>query len=215
VFFMMDECVGHMTEKVVIPEASKIELYPRRFTKKKPGEYFPFRPDGPLGVPEMAKIGDGHRIHVTGLTHDERGYPVMNSDCQIEMMDRLISKIASNGDEIFHVEQEGMDDADVAIVSYGISHRVAMRGIQLARQQGVKVGQIRLVGVWPFPEQIIREAAEKVKALVTVELNLGQIVHEVKRAVDGSCSVELCGHHGGGVHDPNEICRKILEAAVK
>ena len=92
VLFMMDECVGHMTEKVVIPPAEEIKLFPRRYTSLPPSEYLPFRP-GPDGIPEMAKAGEGYRADVTGLTHDEHGYPAMNWQAQHKLVSRLVGKI--------------------------------------------------------------------------------------------------------------------------
>ena len=160
---MLDECVGHMTEKVVIPEADQIEITPRRYTKKAPGEFKPFQPQADL-VPDMVKAGDGHRFHVTGLTHDERGYPSMNLETQDVLVRRLQDKLKplSNGRAL--CETEHLDDAEVVVVSYGITSRVAQRALQHARAQGIRAGKFRIISAWPFPEQRIRELAGRVKA---------------------------------------------------
>jgi 2-oxoglutarate ferredoxin oxidoreductase subunit alpha len=214
VMMMMDECVGHMTEKVVIPDAENIELTERRYTTAKPTEYLPYRTDGNL-VPPMAKAGDGHRFHVTGLTHDERGYPVMNADAQEKCVRRLVEKIRNNADKITLLEESEMEGADVVVVSYGITSRVAVKAIEMAKAEGVKVGHLRLITVWPFAEKRIRELASRVKAFVMPELNYGQMFFELQRAVEGKAKTYLVPHGGGTVHDPEVICRKILEAAHK
>ena len=212
VLVMSDESVGHMTEKVVIPPADKLGVVSRRFTKKKPGEYLPYE-FGEDEIPDMVKAGDGYRIHVTGLTHDKRGYPVIDAETQDWMVRHLINKIQKNKRKIIEVEEINMDDAEVVIVSYGISSRVAHRGMDLAREQGIKVGMLRLIVVWPFCDYIIRELAEKVKAFVTVELNFGQIALEVERCAGGKAGCYLVPHAGGDVHNPEDILEVIKEAA--
>jgi 2-oxoglutarate ferredoxin oxidoreductase subunit alpha len=211
VMMMLDECVGHMTEKVVIPEAEKIAITARNFTKKPPSEFRPFSTDETL-VPEMVKAGDGYRFHVTGLTHDERGYPSMTVDTQDRLVKRLIDKLApfNNGRALF--EAENLDDAEVVVISYGITSRVAQRAIQLAREQGVKAGKFRIISAWPFPEHHIRELAGRVKAFVVPELNLGQMVREVERSVAGRAKVVSVPHAGGTVHQPEVILKAIVEA---
>jgi 2-oxoglutarate/2-oxoacid ferredoxin oxidoreductase subunit alpha len=212
VMFMMDEVVGHMTEKVVIPEADRIEVEPRRHTAKSPRDFKPYQPDAD-GVPEMAHAGEGYRFHVTGLTHDERGYPAMTPQTQDKLVKRLISKITDNIDDIALWEQDGLADADVVVVSYGITSRVAQRAIEMGRARGLKVGKLRLITVWPFPEKKIAELAQRVKAFVVPELNLGQIKYEVERSAQGKAKTILVGHAGGGVHRPEQILEAILEGA--
>jgi 2-oxoglutarate/2-oxoacid ferredoxin oxidoreductase subunit alpha len=212
VMMMMDECVGHMTEKVVIPKAEEIEVVERRFTAAKKGEYLPYRTDGDI-VPPMAKAGDGHHFHVTGLTHDERGYPVMNADAQEKLVSRLVDKVRNSVEKITILDESEIEQADVVVVSYGITSRVAVKAIEAAKADGIKVGHLRLVTVWPFPEIRIRELASKVKAFVMPELNYGQMFYELKSAVEGKALTYLVPHGGGTVHDPEVIYRKIVEAA--
>ena len=212
VFVMMDECVGHMTEKVVIPEPDKIEIQPRRYTKKKPGEYLPYAVNGDL-VPDMVKAGDGYFFHVTGLTHDERGYPAMNWQAQEKLVHRLMDKINKNAEDIILLEEENMESAEIVVISYGITSRVALRGIQLAEESGISnIGRLRLLTVWPFPEKRIKELAPKVKAFVVPEMNYGQIVYEVERCAAGKCKTILIPHGGGTVHKPEDIYKAIKEA---
>ena len=210
VLVMSDECVGHMTEKVVIPRAEEIELYPRRYTKKSPEEYLPYIPDEDL-VPSMAPTGKGYKFHVTGLTHDERGYPVISPEAQEVLLRRLVDKVKKNADDIIITKEEDVDNADVIVISYGISYRVAQPAIAKAKKNGIKVGQLRLVTVWPFPEKRIRELSSKVKAFVVPELNYGQIYYEVERCACGNAKTALVPHAGGGVHNPEDIYTKIRE----
>lgn len=212
VMMMMDECVGHMTEKVIIPNAEEIEITERRYTTAKPGEYLPYSPDGGM-VPPMAKAGDGHHFHVTGLTHDEKGYPVMNADVQEKCVRRLMDKIRGNAEKIVSVEESEIEGAEVIVVSYGITSRVAVKAIEMAKEKGVKVGHLRLITAWPFCEKRIRELAGRVKAFVMPELNYGQMFYELQRIVEGRTASYLVPHGGGTVHDPEVISRKILEAA--
>ena len=212
VLVMMDECVGHMTEKVVIPEASEIELYPRRYTKLPPKEYLPFKPGKDL-VPDIIKAGDGYKIHVTGLTHDEKGYPVMSWEAQEKLVRRLVEKIRLFADDLVEIEEEQTEDAEVVVVSYGISSRVAIPAIQKARKEGIKVGLLRLIIAWPFPEKRIFQLAGKIKGFVVVEMNYGQMVLEVERATKGKAKTALVPHGGGWVHNPEDIYKAIKEAA--
>lgn len=212
VMLMMDECVGHMTERVVIPKAEDIEVVERNFTKKEPGQYLPFDP-GDGWVPEMAKAGDGHNLFVTGLTHNERGYPVMNHHAQEKLVRRLVDKIRKNADEICEWKEDQIEGADVVVVSYGITSRVAQRGAEIAREKGVKVGMMRLIVAWPFPEKRIKELAPKIKSFVMPELNYGQMVLELERCVAGMTRTVLVGHGGGEVHEPEVIAEAIIKAA--
>jgi 2-oxoglutarate ferredoxin oxidoreductase subunit alpha len=212
VMMMLDECVGHMTEKVVIPGADQIQVTPRRFTKKSPEEFRLFKADDSQ-VPEMVKAGDGYRFHVTGLTHDERGYPSMTVDTQDRLINRLVDKLNPLAGPRAIFEAENLDDAEVVVVSYGITSRVAQRALQLAREQGIKAGKFRIISAWPFPEQHIADLAGRVKAFVVPELNLGQMVREVERAAAGKARVISVPHAGGTVHQPEVILKAIQEAA--
>jgi 2-oxoglutarate ferredoxin oxidoreductase subunit alpha len=211
VLVMSDECVGHMTEKVIIPEADKLPIYPRRYTKKKPGEYLPFEL-AKDGIPDMVKAGDGYNIHVTGLTHDDRGYPVINAEQQDVMVRHLMDKINNNRDKIVEVEEIDIEGAEAVIVSYGISSRTCYRALDMAREAGLKVGMYRLITVWPFPEEQIRALAKKVKSLVVVELNFGQVYYEVERCACADAATYLVPHGGGDIHDPADILAALKEA---
>ena len=209
VFLMMDECVGHMMERVVIPPADHIEIEPRQYTQLPPGEYFPYC-DLEDRIPKMVKAGDGYKIHITGLTHDDHGYPAMNAVAQQKLVTRLVDKIRRHAGEITRFEADGVDGADTVVISYGISSRVASRAAQMAREQGLRVGLLRLITVWPFPETVIRKLTEQVNALVVVEMNLGQILREVERCAGNRVPVTGVLNAGGAVHRPEEILDGIL-----
>jgi 2-oxoglutarate ferredoxin oxidoreductase subunit alpha len=217
VFLMMDECVGHMTEKVLIPDASEIEIYPRRHTKRPAEDYLPYEPMEDQ-VPEMAHAGEGYRFHVTGLTHDERGYPAMTVETQDRLVRRLVAKSAPVAEDGALFEAEGLEGAEVVVVSYGITSRVVEKALKMARAQGVRAGKFRLITAWPFPAGPLAELTRHAKAFVVPELNLGQMVHEVERAVWGRQAgrpVLLVSHAGGSVHQPEQILTAILEGGLQ
>ena len=212
VLVMMDESVGHMTEKVVIPPADTIKIFPRRYTSLSPSQYQPYRP-GEDGIPEMVKAGEGYHVHITGLTHDERGYPAMNWQTQKKLVSRLVKKIRDNADRICRWEETQVADADVVVVAYGITSRVAQRAIQMARAEGLRAGLLRPIVAWPFPETRIRELAERIHSFLVVEMNYGQMFYEVERLAGNKVRTELLGHGGGMAHEPEEILQAIREAA--
>ena len=156
VFVMMDEVVGHMTEKVVIPHAERDRGGAAALYQQGQERIPALCACGEEQTPEMAKAGDGYKVHVTGLTHDERGYPNMTPAVQDRMVRRLVNKIRDNADKICLTEQHDIEGADVVVVSYGITSRVAQRAVEMARAEGIKVGSLRLITAWPFPEHIIR-----------------------------------------------------------
>jgi len=210
VLVMTDEMIGHLSERVVIPEAKKIKTVSRPRPKGRKDRFKPFEP-GPNGVAPMASAGEGYNIHVTGLTHDERGYPVMTVETQKAMMARLMGKIQQNLDDIIRTEAYRLEDAEVVIVSYGVSARTSLAAVDEARDQGIKAGLLRLITVWPFPEARIRNLAEKVKGFVTVEINLGQIHLEVERCAAGKAPSFLVGHPGGTIITPERVVEALKE----
>jgi len=212
VFVMTDECIGHMHEKVVIPPAEEIELVERKWYKGPKNKYLPYKNDTD-GIPFMVKVGDGYRFHTTGLTRDERGYPLLNAECQATCVSHLIDKIKDNADKIIHLKEADIDNAEILVMSYGITSRVSIKAVQEAKKAGIKVGTMQLKTVWPFPEKRVKELAGKVKAIVFPEINAGQVVLEAERVVGDKCEVVSVPHYGGWVHDPNVILNAIKEAA--
>lgn len=211
VFVMTDAIVGHMSERVVIPEAKDIEIVSRTVPTGRKDRFKPFKP-GPNGVAPMPAAGDGYNVHITGLTHDEKGYPVMTVEAQDEMMTRITGKIRNNLDDIVQTERYRMDDAEIAIISYGVSSRTSMAAVDEARKMGIKAGLLRLITVWPFPAKQIQELVKQVKGFVTVEINLGQIHFEVERCVGGRVPTYLVGHVGGTIISPDRVIEVLKEA---
>lgn len=209
VMLLMDEMVGHLREKVELPE--KVDIYPRRKpTKTRAEGYQPFAPEADL-VPNVADFGEGYHIHVTGLIHDETGFPVGSPKVTEDSIRRLHEKIERAGEEIIHTESYFMDDAEYAVVSFGGTARTAYEAVREARAAGVKVGLVRLMTIWPFADKVIGELAAKVKGIVVAELNYGQIVHEVQRAAKGACPVSLCGKYNMRAFEPGEILASVNE----
>jgi len=220
VLVMTDAEVGHMTEKVVIPPVEEIEIINRPLVQKgdlEPDHFRIYR-DSPTSDPKhvspMVKAGDGYRIHVTGLTHDERGYPAMNAEANQWNVTRLMEKINANRKEIIEVETDKLRNAEVVVVSYGISARTSLWPIEQARKEGIKVGYLRLITVWPFPEDTISKLAKKVSAFVVPEINMGQIVREVERCAAGQAQVFGVHKPGGDILDPGDVLNTIRKAAA-
>jgi 2-oxoglutarate/2-oxoacid ferredoxin oxidoreductase subunit alpha len=211
VIILADEVVGHMTERVVIPQADEIQVVDRKKPSGPRQKYLPYRPEAD-GVAPMAVAGEGYRVHISGLTHDERGYPIMDEFAQKEMMDRLVQKVRKNVDRIVRYQSYLLDDAEVAVVAYGISVRSAKRAVAEARSRGVKAGLLKLDTIWPFPEQLIRDLAGRVRAMVMPEINYGQMVLELERCAAGRCPVRLVPHAGGAVIRPERILVAMDEA---
>jgi len=208
VIILMDECVGHMYEKVKIPTEDQITILSRK-TPRNTEHYLPYEPDDDL-IPPMAIAGEGFRFHVTGLTHDERGYPIATREAQNKYVLRLSDKIRKNEEKIREVEQFFTDDAEVVVVSFGITSRPALRAVRTARQEGLKAGLIRLVTIWPFPEKTIRDVAQKAKGFVVAEMNYGQIFYEVERCASGKPTI-LSPNLGGEAHTSDEILTRIRQ----
>jgi 2-oxoglutarate ferredoxin oxidoreductase subunit alpha len=206
-----DEIVGHMTEKVVVPKKEDVHLYARRKPKSKPKNYLPFKPDDDL-VPPMACAGEGYNVHVTGLTHDERGYPAINAEAQQKLVGRIVDKIRKNASKIIEYEEIKTKGADVVVVAYGSVSRCAKEAVRMAREEGKhKVGLLRPITMWPFPEKRMRKLSERVKAFVVPEVNYGQIAFEVERCVASNSQTLLLPKMGGDIHTPEEIYSGIKE----
>jgi len=212
VLIMADEVVGHTLERVTIPPAEKIKVINRKKPTESPITYLPYKTDSSL-IPVLPDAGDGYRIHITGLTHDEKGYPVPDAETQKVLITRLINKIRKNRDKIIDYEDYFLNGAKVIIVTYGSSVRPALKAMRGLREQGVKVGLLKLNTIWPFPEDLIRKLAKKVEAFVVPEVNFGQIALEVERCASGQALTRLISHPGGGIHTPQQITdavKKIL-----
>lgn len=214
VILLMDEIIGHLRENIKIPAKNKLNIYPRRQPKLNlQNEYYPYEPDSDL-VPNIANFGEGYHIHVTGLIHDKTGFPSSNPQITQNSIKRLHQKLEIVQDEIIHYEEYFIDDADFAIVSYGGSSRTAYQAMLDVRNEGYKVGMIRLQTIWPFANKVIAQLAKKVKTILVTELNYGQLVHEVKRASNGNCQVEFLGKYNTLGFESEEIKQAIIKLYV-
>ena len=207
VVLLADEVIGHMVERVVIPEQDQIEIWERKRPKESPnGGFKPFEVQDDDLVPPIVHAGEGYHIHYTGLTHDERGYPDMNADTHHALVSRLVQKVRRNADKIIRTEAYHLEDAQILVIAYGCTARSARRAVSEARLQGIKVGLLRLISIWPFPEDLLRELSETVEHFIVPELNLGQISLEVERVVKRPV---MGVHHAGGAMIPPQ---RIMEA---
>jgi 2-oxoglutarate ferredoxin oxidoreductase subunit alpha len=219
VLVMTDAEVGHMTERVIIPPPEEIELVQRPLVRKGDVEpdHFRIYRDSKSGdgsdVSPMAIAGEGFRFHVTGLTHDERGYPAMNAEASEWNIERLVKKIRAHRDEIIQVEERYLEDAEIVVVSYGISARTSLWPIEQARKEGIRVGYLRLITVWPFPEDRIRRLANKIRAFIVPEINYGQILREVERCAAGQAPAIGVNRLGGDILEPQQVLSALREAA--
>ena len=208
VILLTDEIVGHLRENVVLPSADELEIYPRRLPKKTRAEgYQPFAVGEDL-VPDVARFGDGYRIHVTGLLHDETGFPSGSPVVTEQLIHRLHEKINRVGEEIIHTEEHFMEDAEYAVVSYGGTARTAYEAVRAARAQGIRVGFLRLQTIWPFADAAIGRLADRVKKILVAELNYGQLTGEVTRASHGT-PVRPCLKYNMLDFTPQEIAAEI------
>lgn len=209
VFILADETVGHMRERLVIPDEKDIKLESRKTPTVDPEEYLPFKPDEDL-VPPMAVFGSKYQFYATGLTHDEQGYPSDKESVQIDLITRLSNKILHNADHIIDVERVDLDDAKIGVIAYGTPSRSAKKAIKDARKEGIKAGLLRLKTVWPFPEEQVAQLASEVDHIIVAEQNLGQVYYMVKAAA-APTPVHLMSKPAGMPQLPHEILGKLRE----
>lgn len=210
VFLMTDETMGHMREKMHVDE-SKINIVPRK-RPELTDNYLPYE-YVENGTTSMPAFGDGFNIHVTGLTHDERGYPDTNDpDAHDRLVQRLCNKILNNRDEISSVFSQFCDDADTIIISYGSPTRAVIEAVLKIRKEGKKVGYIKIDTPWPFPEKQVLELTEGAKHVIVVEMNLGQMYYEIDRLLKMQTNVHFMGKIGGLLPTPDEIISGIKRA---
>lgn len=212
VLIMNDEVLGHMREKVIVPEDDTLVLVDRKRPTVSPDEFVPYRADEQDDIPPMAGMGDGYRWHVTGLTHNDWGFPTNNAAEIEKKMLRLMRKIDRFRDDIVKYDTESVKDADVLVLSYGSVARTALSAVRMARKKGIKVGHFRPVTLWPFPDKELEAIASRAKTILVPELNCGQMVLEVERVV-GKERVVRQNLVNGELFKPAEILSKIEEVA--
>ncbi len=210
VIVLTDEVVGHMREKIEIPEPGDIEIFDRKVPG--PGEdYLPYRLEEGDIVPKMAPFGAGYRYHITGLFHDETGFPSNSTDNADIMLKRMISKIEDNREDIVMYDEFMMEDAEYAIISYGSTARTVRNAVKTLREQGMKVGLFRPITIWPSAEKEIKAVGRQVKKIIVAEMNMGQYVQEIERIVKSDAEVFHLGRANGEVLMPIEVVQKAKE----
>jgi 2-oxoglutarate/2-oxoacid ferredoxin oxidoreductase subunit alpha len=209
VLLMMDEMVGHLREGIQLPELNEIEIINRPTIDNPDPKRPPYLTTQDNLVPAMAPFGYGQRYNITGLMHDELGFPSSSTDNAELLMDRLMHKISDNYHDIVTVEQINMEDAEVAIFCYGGTTRAALTAMEKARSQGIKCGIFRLITLWPFPERELAKAIKNLKQIIVVEHNYGQMVLEVERVVKDICQIDFVGKYSGTMITPSEIETKM------
>jgi 2-oxoglutarate ferredoxin oxidoreductase subunit alpha len=212
VIVLIDEVVAHMREKMVLDDQEEIEIFNRVKPTVPPEWYIPYE-DTPRGVPAMANFGEGYRYHVTGLTHDIRGFPTSRPDEIGPFIARLHRKISQNYPEIWMAEFFQTDDADITLIAYGCVARSAKRAVIEAREKGIRVGLLRLITIWPFTRSAVEKILQTSKTLIVPEMNMGQISREVKRVNRGIARVFALNKTDGTIITPQEILNRIKEVS--
>jgi 2-oxoglutarate ferredoxin oxidoreductase subunit alpha len=212
VMLLLDEVLAHMSEGFRIPDPSEYEIIDRIKPSVPPEKYFPY--DSAFGdVPPMANYFEGYRFHVTGLNHTKTGFPTTNPEiCQHEE-ERMIRKVMKDADSLADCEDYLLDDADIALFSFGSSARGARVAVDDARKLGIKAGLLRAITLWPFPDHKIRQLAQQVKCFIVPEVNLGQMILEVERAAHKDMPILGVNRVGGVPIAPYEILDKIKEVS--
>ncbi|MCM2273051.1 MAG: 2-oxoacid:acceptor oxidoreductase subunit alpha [candidate division Zixibacteria bacterium] len=210
VTILLDEVIGHMREMVTLPEPGQIPIFNRVKPTVPPDKFEPFAMTANLVSP-MPAYGEGYRYNVTGLTHDTMGFSTNRADEIWPKLDKLKNKIEHYTDEITKLRVEMMDDAEIAYISYGTVARTSLQAASIARKAGVKVGSIQLYTIWPFPDKQLLELCARCKKVIVGELNMGQIVHEVKRVLPRDIEVHTAQRYDGEILTPLQLLKKLEE----
>ncbi|MFH1033544.1 MAG: 2-oxoacid:acceptor oxidoreductase subunit alpha [Pseudomonadota bacterium] len=210
VILLGDEVVAHMREKVTLPDPEDVEVIDRRQPTVPPDWYVPYKTDGSL-IPRLASLGQGYRYHVTGLVHDERGFPTRRADEVEPFYARLFGKISRHFSDLELVRSFELDDAEVVFIAYGCTARAAQAAVRLGRERGLKLGMLQLLSLWPFPRRPVEEALTGRRLALVPELNMGQISREVKRVNNGRTQVLRHGKMDGNMITPEELLNRLRE----
>lgn len=211
VILLTDGVIGHLRETVELPDYATVEQIDRKKPSVPPDEYLPYGP-GPDGVPEFASFGSGYHWYANSSMHAETGFSATERhDLARALLARLHKKIDGHKDRIVQYEEYMLEGAETVLVSFGASARVCRAAVRRARARGEKVGMFRLITIWPFPDEQLRSLAERVENLLVVEMNMGQVYGEVRRAIDGRSTVHSLGWTGGELMTPEQILDQVRE----
>ncbi len=210
VILLLDEFIGHMREKMEIPAPGKLEIYTHPQPTVKPADYQHYG-DGSSVNGSYASMGSGYRFNITGLTHDKHGFPTGRADEIQWKMDRLRDKVEGHRAELLEVDEEFMDDAEIAVFSYGGAARSAQQAIREARAKGIKAGLVRPTTIWPFPDKALEDVLRRVKTMIVAEINQGQLLGEIQRLNQFHTKVVSVQRYDGEMLTPNEVLNAITE----
>jgi 2-oxoglutarate ferredoxin oxidoreductase subunit alpha len=211
VFLLTDAMVGHMREAIDLPDASQLTLVERPKPDPDMEDFAPHRgsEDGKV-IPPMARFGEGFHFHVDSNVHDEYGFPATERhDIADWLIRRLNKKVQAHADELIVFEEYRLEDAELAIFAFGSSARAAMEAVEIARQRGWRVGLLNAQTLWPFPEKVVEKYTQQVRAWIVPEMNLGQMVREVKLVVRGRVPVYSINRVDGLLIEPSQILAQI------
>ncbi|MDD2229857.1 MAG: 2-oxoacid:acceptor oxidoreductase subunit alpha [Candidatus Cloacimonetes bacterium] len=214
VILLLDEVIGHMREAVRLPDMANVRVI-NRVKPTVPPNWYKHYDENQKYLSPLASYGEGYRFHVTGLTHDSHGFPTNKSGEAGEMMDRLRKKISYNMRDLVQIESYQMEDAKIAIFTAGITARAAKAAIAMARHEGIKVGLLRPLTIWPFPDDAVRKMLRNVETVIVPELNQGQLIHEIQRLTKDKSESNLIALQrvNGQLISPNDILHKIKEVS--
>jgi len=214
VILLLDEIIGHVNEKIILPDPGELEIWDRVKPDIPPEEYLPYQ-ETESDIPPFVSFGEGYRYHVTGLVHDQTGFPTNNAEQINRLLDRLNRKIQRYRDDIIEVVEEKDPGARIGVFAFGSTSRSARRAIIWAREKGIKIHFIRPKVIWPFPDQEVKAMGKAVDYIIVPELNLGQMAHEVEWAVQGTAEVIKINRIDGEPINPQQIFETIMQFASK
>ncbi|WP_028830322.1 2-oxoacid:acceptor oxidoreductase subunit alpha [Proteocatella sphenisci] len=210
VILLMDEVVGHLRENMEMPEPGELEVIDRKRPQCSPEEYKAYETTEDL-VPPMADFGTGYRYNITGLFHDETGFPTNNTQVAGKQLDRIMNKVEKNFDEINIYEEYMLEDAQYSFITFGGMARSVKEAIRSLRKNGIRVGAFIPKTVWPFPEKQVQDLVSKMERVFVAEMNLGQMILEVERASDQRSKIHGINKANGEIITPEEIIKSFME----
>jgi len=212
VILLLDEVIGHMREAVALPDVSNIRII-NRIKPTVPKHWYKHYDENRKYLSPVANFGEGYRFNVTGLTHDALGFPTNKKNEAHDMMERLRKKITFNIRDLVQIESREMEDAKIAIFAAGITARAAKSAVAAARKEGIPVGLLRPLTIWPFPDDAVRKMLRNVDTVIVPELNQGQLIHEIRRLTKDKDDSDLIPiqRADGALITPSDILRVIRE----
>lgn len=209
VVILGDEIIGHMKERLVLKNKSDIRIVNRKHPQCLPGEYKPY--DHSNGLAALASYGGEHLLRVSGSMHDEKGYPNNNPTMASNYIKHLTQKIEDNRNDIVITREFFLEDADTIIICYGCTARASLAAMEMGRERNMKIGVLQMLTIWPFAEEQVKKVLQKSRMIVVPEMNLGQIIGEVRKLNDYGTKVIGVNRVDGKTIYPGEIINAMME----